>query len=122
MCHTDGMAPCTCNNVTTSCHCSDFSSVLTEIKWPFVSSAVSSKQAETWKRQEKKFAKLFSLLMKLDDTRASSKMPLEEGYRETSLGDPIVLPLELLLSPLRKRFKYHFSGDRKTNSKEKVAP
>ena len=90
-----------------------------EIKWPFVSLAVLSKQEEIWKKQEKRFTKLFSLLMRLDDTKASSKTPLE-GFRRTSLGDPIILPLELLLSPLRKRFKYHFSGDRKTNSKEKV--
>ena len=101
---------------------SDFSSVLKEIKWPVVSSAVSSKQTEIWKKLEKKFTKLFSLLLKLDvdDSKASLKPPLEAGFRKTSLGDPIVLPLELLLAPLRKRFRYHFSGNRKTNSKEKV--
>jgi hypothetical protein len=97
---------------------------LKEIKWPFVSSAVSSKQTEIWKKLEKKFTKLFSLLLKLSDkdTEASSKPPpqLEAGFRKTSLRDPIILPLELLLAPLRKRFKYHFSGNRKTNSKDKV--
>ena len=102
-------------------HFSDFSSVLKEIKWPFVPSAVSSKQTEIWKKLERKFTKLFSLLLKLDDdSKASLKPPLEAGFRRTSLGDSIVLPLELLLAPLRKRFRYHFSGNRKTNSKEKV--
>ena len=89
-----------------------------EIKWPFVSSAVSSKQAETWKKQEKKFSKLFGLLLKLDN-RVSPRT-LAEGFQKTSLGEPVVLPLELLLTPLRKRFRYHFTGDKKTNSKEKV--
>ena len=97
---------------------SDFSSVLKEIKWPFVSSAISSKQAETWKKQEKKFTRLFDLLMKLDD-RDSPRSPLG-GLRLTDLSEPIALPLELLVAPLRKRFKFHFCGDRKTNSKEKV--
>ena len=83
-----------------------------------MSSAISSKQTETWKKQEKKFAKLFDLLMKLDE-RDLSRSPLE-GLRLTGLSEPIVLPLELLLAPLRKRFKYHFCGERKTNSKEKV--
>ena len=97
---------------------SDFSSVLSEIKWPFVSSAVSSNQTEIWRKHEKKFTKLFGLLVKLDE-KNSSGSPLE-GFRKTNLGEPIILPLELLLAPLRKRFKYHFSGDKKTNSKEKV--
>lgn len=98
---------------------SDFSSILKEIKWPFVTSAVSSKQAETWKKHEKKFSKLFSLLLKLDNNMVLSRTPTE-GLQKTKLGEPVVLPLELLLTPLRKRFKYHFTGDKKTNSKEKV--
>ena len=102
-----------------SCSHSDFSSILKEIKWPFVLSAVSSKQAETWKKHEKKFSKLFCLLLKLDNNMVSSRT-LMEGFQKTSLGEPVVLPLELLLTPLRKRFKYHFTGDKKTNSKEKV--
>ena len=33
---------------------------------------------------------------------------------------PLIPPLEQLIQPLRKRFRYHFLGERRTNCKEKV--
>ena len=36
------------------------------------------------------------------------------------MDDSLPLPLEQLVQPLRKRFRYHFMGERRTNCKEKV--
>ena len=36
------------------------------------------------------------------------------------LLDPVMLLVQLLVEPLRKRFLYHFTGEKKTNSPEKV--
>ena len=97
--------------------CREFGAILKELQWPFTTSAVSSKAFESWKKREKKFTELFNLLIKLDDRDIPV---LESGVAAAKLSDPILLPIEILLQPLRKRFKYHFTGERKTNSKEKV--
>ena len=102
---------------------SDFSSVLKELKWPFTSSAVSSKALDVWQKQEKRFTELFHLLAKLDRLdRPVKREEEEEEGGPLALDDHMLLPLGQLLDPLRKRFKYHFCGDRKTNNKEKVSP
>ena len=93
---------------------SDFGELLKVFQWPFTASALSSKALETWRKNQKRFTELFNLLITLDD-RGS---PTDKTAAQ--LGDPLLKPLELLVQPLRKRFKYHFFGSRKTNSKEKV--
>ena len=93
---------------------SDFGELLKVLQWPFTASALSSKALETWRKNEKRFKELFNLLITLDD-RGS---PTDETASQ--LDDPLLKPLELLVQPLKKRFKYHFFGSRKTNSKEKV--
>ncbi len=40
--------------------------------------------------------------------------------RVSTISEALLLPLELMVQPLRKRFKYHFMEDRKTNSLDKV--
>ncbi len=94
--------------------CSDFSRVLKEMRWPFTSSS-SSKAMEDWDRQRKRFTEVFNLLLQMDKNPSPSLVPSVPG-----LGDPVLLPIQLLLEPLRKRFKFHFFGERKTNLKEKV--
>lgn len=88
--------------------------ILKELQWPFTTSAVSSKALEAWNKNKKRFIEVFDLLIDLDEggfpTHSSTAV----------LGDSLLTPLELLVQPLRKRFKYHFFGERKTNSKEKV--
>ena len=43
-----------------------------------------------------------------------------EEVVDGDVSNRLLLPLELMLQPLRKRFQYHFMEDRKTNSLEKV--
>lgn len=88
--------------------------ILKEFQWPFTTSAISSKALEAWNKSKKRFTEVFSLLIELDDRG----FPVNEAA--VQLNDPLLGPLELLVQPLRKRFKYHFFGERKTNSKEKV--
>ena len=95
---------------------SAFSEILKEFKWPFTSS-VSSKTLDLWDKQQSRFSELFHLLLLLDEGPSPSPPP---GVPPT-LTDHVILPIELLLEPLRKRFKFHFYGEKKTNSKEKVA-
>ncbi len=93
---------------------SDFAVILKELQWPFTTSAVSSQSLEVWNKNKKRFTEVFNLWVELDkgDSQTRSTPPL--------LSDPLMTPLELLVQPLRKRFKYHFFGERKTNSKKKV--
>lgn len=54
--------------------------------------------------------------MKIDD-----KWVMSDSNDETAdLSRDLPLPLELMVLPLRKRFKYHFMDDRKTNDLWKV--
>jgi hypothetical protein len=48
-------------------------------------------------------------------------MDCEESATSALLVDfaPPPLPLQLMVSPLRKRFLYHFSGTRQTNRADK---
>lgn len=96
---------------------SELEMILKDLQWPFTASAISSKALDSWTKHEKKFTELFNLLMKLEDKDTPAA---EKELSVTKLNDPLPLPLEILLQPLRKRFKYHFYGQRKTNSKEKV--
>ena len=92
----------------------EYSFILNKLKWPLATQSISSDALNTWDKHQQKFIDLFKALIKLDER----SFPMDSAIR--NLGDPIILPLQLLLDPLRKRFKYHFSGDKKTNSKEKV--
>ena len=98
---------------------SDYSAVLSELNWPVSSSQSSHSLNTTCDEQTQTFSNLFTLLLKLDP-----HWPPEEnstrGTKEKTLHDPLILPLEYLVQPLRKRFRYHFMGDRRTNCLEKV--
>ncbi len=124
--------------------CSDFWVILKELQWPFTTSAVSSKALEAWNKNKKRFTEVFDLLIELDEggspthstatvllgdpgspTHSAATVLLGDPGSPTHsaatvlLGDPLLKPLELLVQPLRKRFKYHFFGERKTKRKFK---
>ena len=97
---------------------SDFSTILCKIKWPF-SSSISTHSLATWDKRKEQFSDLFSLLLKLDPHNSPGGI-LSVENREKNMSDPLLFPLEQLVQPLRKRFRYHFMGERRTNCKEKV--
>ena len=89
--------------------------MLAKLNWPFSSSSLSYSLHDR-DEVKKSFSELFNLLLKLDPLSP----PGEQGNRGKNMDDPLLYPMEQLVQPLRKRFRYHFVEERRTNSLEKV--
>ena len=95
---------------------SDFSTVLTELHWPFSSSSISYSLVQ----QNQSFSQLFGLLLQLDPLSPLGGRQ-NQGNHGENMDDPLLYPVEQLVQPLRRRFRYHFVEERQTNSLEKVS-
>ncbi|XP_038064366.1 RAD50-interacting protein 1-like isoform X2 [Patiria miniata] len=100
---------------------SEFDEVLKALNWPFVHSAVPmppppAQQIELKNRVETLFGQLVKL--QLPDTLVSEDFSTQE-YSRLPGSRPLLLPLHLMLQPLRKRFRYHFHGKKQTNGLDK---
>ncbi|KAG7455788.1 hypothetical protein MATL_G00244810 [Megalops atlanticus] len=84
---------------------SDLEEVLTQLHWPFVSPPVSTLSPPA-NAQE-----LHSQLELL-------KKP-QPSWAGLPPATPLSLPIQIMLLPLSKRFRYHFTGHRQTNSLSK---
>lgn len=60
-----------------------------------------------------------SLTVKLRDELLTKPKQLPEKY-SLPPSPPIILPIQIMLNPLQKRFKYHFTGNKQTNVLNKV--
>ena len=81
--------------------------------WPLVGTISSSAiAAQDYKKGE--FMSCFKQLLALE------QFPVAADRAVPALGDSLLLPLELMLAPLRKRFRFHFYGNVKTNLPDKV--
>ncbi|KAJ7329574.1 hypothetical protein JRQ81_015748 [Phrynocephalus forsythii] len=100
---------------------SDFEETLTHLHWPFIGPAQSqpfglatspANATEIFNN----FETLFSQLLKLQtsDELLTKPKQLPEKYFLPPTP-PIILPMQIMLAPLQKRFKYHFTGNRQTN-------
>nr|XP_056702453.1 RAD50-interacting protein 1 [Euleptes europaea] len=100
---------------------SDFEETLAHLHWPFVGPAQSqpfglatspANAQEAYDNLET----LFSQLLKLQtsDELLTKPKQLPEKYTLPP-SPPIILPMQIMLAPLQKRFKYHFAGNRQTN-------
>ena len=99
---------------TILCHFySNFDELLKTINWP-MTKETSAKSLQLWQQRRTLFAAIFRDLVAIDPAKRGGSQEIP------TIDDPIPLPIDLMLSPLRKRFKYHFCGSRQTNSKEKV--
>ena len=94
-------------------HAREFSELLKVLGWP-VTEARPMASIASMEQKKERFSLCFQHILALDCHCHVDKPDI------VRMDDPMFLPLELMLKPLRKRFKYHFCGDRKTNSKEKV--
>ena len=74
----------------------------------------STKSQDIWRERHPQFVTCFKHLLAVDKDGHHNHNDIPD------MADAIILPLELLLSPLRKRFKYHFYGQKRTNSPDKV--
>ncbi len=124
-----------------------FSAILDQVEWPFTTSSPSLQQEGKWDDHMKLFKQLFVSLLQLNLDHAldgeeprPQTLPTEQPGTPTTgdlLDGPFVpslhsssfasnassslpLPLELMVAPFRKRFRYHFMEARKTNNLEKV--
>ena len=96
---------------------SQFSSLLSSLKWPLIGSASSSHDLTNWDTHQREFAQSFLNLMKLDMWLTGND---QSSSSSKELSAPLPLPLEIMVLPLRKRFNYHFMENRKTNDLKKV--
>ena len=107
-----------------------FSPLLATLHWPQTGPPLPTQALDVWDNHSQQFSQLFGALMKMDDrVPPKSTAPQSPAPQSTAptpqaeVGrweDPLPLPLELMVKPLKKRFRYHFMEDRKTNSLEKV--
>ncbi|XP_071948017.1 RAD50-interacting protein 1-like [Antedon mediterranea] len=100
----------------------EFEEVATAVGWPFIANKVASLPQPTATKEDfqSRLDTLFTLLLKLqlpEDLELESKPPSSSS--SLAGQKPISLPIELLLKPLIKRFKFHFSGKKQTNNLER---
>ncbi|XP_061874958.1 RAD50-interacting protein 1 isoform X2 [Colius striatus] len=94
---------------------SDFEEVLAQLHWPFVGPpqsqafglAAPAGASDVYSNLEMLFCQLLKL-------QTSKPKQLPEKY-SLPPSPPIILPIQIMLNPLQKRFKYHFTGNKQTN-------
>ncbi|KAM8740572.1 RAD50-interacting protein 1 [Acanthopagrus schlegelii] len=109
---------------------SDFEKVLTQLQWPIVSPPTQS-LTPTANHQEinSQLELLVTQLLALqtsDDhlsqralaSCVTSTQPVSSAAPQHN-GPPLCLPIQIMLLPLSRRFRYHFYGNRQTNSLSK---
>ncbi|KAM6093264.1 RAD50-interacting protein 1 isoform 3-T3 [Theristicus caerulescens] len=99
---------------------SDFEEVLTQLRWPFVGPpqsqafglAAPASAPDVYNNLEMLFCQLLKL--QTSDELLTKPKQLPEKY-SLPPSPPIILPIQIMLNPLQKRFKYHFTGNKQTN-------
>ncbi|XP_013799967.1 RAD50-interacting protein 1 isoform X2 [Apteryx mantelli] len=104
---------------------SDFEEVLTQLHWPFVgppqSQALGLAAPASAPDMYNNLETLFCQLLKLQtsDELLTKPKQLPEKY-SLPPSPPVILPMQIMLNPLQKRFKYHFTGNKQTNILNKL--
>nr|XP_020494420.1 RAD50-interacting protein 1 [Labrus bergylta] len=109
---------------------SDFEKVLTQLHWPIISPPTQSltptaNGQEIHSQLELLVTQLLALQTSDDliSQRASvsfvSSFPPGSSATPLSQAPPLCLPIQIMLLPLNRRFRYHFYGNRQTNSLSK---
>ncbi|XP_025785447.1 RAD50-interacting protein 1 [Puma concolor] len=99
---------------------SDFEEVLAQLHWPFITPPQSqtvglSRPAgapEIYSNLETLFCQLLKL--QTSDELLTEPKQLPEKYCLPA-SPSVILPIQIMLTPLQKRFRYHFRGNRQTN-------
>ncbi|TSK13253.1 RAD50-interacting protein 1 [Bagarius yarrelli] len=100
---------------------SDFEEVLTQLHWPIVSPPTQSlsplaNAQELNSQLELLVSQLISLQKSDDLISEKTDLPTRTSLPQTP---PLSLPVQIMMQPLSKRFRYHFTGNRQTNSLSK---
>ncbi|KAK7878895.1 hypothetical protein WMY93_030829 [Mugilogobius chulae] len=100
---------------------SDFESVLTSLHWPILSPPTQTLSPPPNAQElSTQLDALVSQLLRLqysDDIISQNSSGRKQDVG--SLVPPLCLPIQIMLLPLSKRFKFHFYGNRQTNSLSK---
>ncbi|XP_049988833.1 RAD50-interacting protein 1 isoform X2 [Alexandromys fortis] len=99
---------------------SDFEEILAQLHWPFITHTQSqtvgiSRPAgapEVYCTLETLFCQLLKL--QASDELLTEPKQLPEKYSLPACPS-VILPIQIMLTPLQKRFRYHFRGSRQTN-------
>ncbi|XP_072509199.1 RAD50-interacting protein 1 [Notamacropus eugenii] len=97
----------------------DFEEILTQLHWPFIGPPqpqnVGQKIAgtpEVYSNLETLFCQVLKLQTSDELLTEPKKLPEKYSLPASPL---VILPIQIMLTPLQKRFRYHFSGNRQTN-------
>nr|XP_004652940.2 RAD50-interacting protein 1 isoform X1 [Jaculus jaculus] len=99
---------------------SDFEEILAQLHWPFITPSQSQTTAVSWPASSPEvyshLETLFCQLLKLQtsDELLAEPKHLPEKYCLPA-SPSVILPIQIMLTPLQKRFRYHFRGNRQTN-------
>ncbi|XP_006925439.1 RAD50-interacting protein 1 [Pteropus alecto] len=99
---------------------SDFEEILAQLHWPFISppqsQTVGLSRPASSPEIHSNLETLFCQLLKLQtsDELFTEPKQLSEKY-SLPASSSIILPIQIMLTPLQKRFRYHFRGNRQTN-------
>uniref|UniRef100_A0A8C1WIY2 RAD50-interacting protein 1 n=1 Tax=Cyprinus carpio TaxID=7962 RepID=A0A8C1WIY2_CYPCA len=99
----------------------DILEVLTQFHWPFISPPTQTlsppaNAQELNSQLELLVSQLLSLQTSDDLISEKKEIPSRPGQSQTP---PLSLPIQIMLLPLSKRFRYHFTGNRQTNNLSK---
>uniref|UniRef100_A0A665W965 RAD50-interacting protein 1 n=1 Tax=Echeneis naucrates TaxID=173247 RepID=A0A665W965_ECHNA len=95
---------------------SDFEKVLTQLHWPILSPPTQSLTPTT--NGQEINSQLELLVTQLLALQTSYLSP-QALFFSVDISPPLCLPIQIMLQPLSKRFRYHFYGNRQTNSLSK---
>ncbi|XP_064200784.1 RAD50-interacting protein 1 isoform X2 [Anguilla rostrata] len=99
----------------------DLQEVLTQLHWPFLSPPVESLSPPP--NVQELYSQLELLVPQLLSLQTSDDLISEKKPHPSRAGlppdTPLSLPIQIMILPLIKRFRYHFTGNRQTNSLNK---
>ncbi|XP_076023482.1 RAD50-interacting protein 1 [Genypterus blacodes] len=100
---------------------SDFEKVLTLLHWPILSPPAQSltpaaNAQEIHSQLELLVTQLLALQTSDDLISQSQDAPSSSSSPPAPPSLPLCLPIQIMLLPLSKRFRYHFTGNRQTNT------
>ncbi|ERE88429.1 RAD50-interacting protein 1 [Cricetulus griseus] len=99
---------------------SDFEEILAQLHWPFITHTQSQAVGINWPAGAPEiYGTLETLFCQLLKLQASDELLTEQKQLPEKYSLPecpsVILPIQIMLTPLQKRFKYHFRGSRQTN-------
>ncbi|XP_048248594.1 RAD50-interacting protein 1-like [Haliotis rufescens] len=99
----------------------EFEDVLKAMRWPLVASTIKAPIVANATEMKSRMQSLFKQLLQLvlPDTISIETQVSSPALLNIPGLKPLILPLQLMLKPLKKRFKYHFYGKKQTNSLDK---